>query len=399
SGPAEDATDKYYIVNSIIPRLVNGTDFEVDLKSKQPMLTEEGVANCERLLEVDNLYDPNNISMLHHVNIALRAHTVFERDVDYVVRDGQIIIVDEFTGRLMVGRRWSNGQHQAIEAKEGLKIARENQTLASITFQNYFRMYEKLSGMTGTADTEASEFLEIYKLGVVVIPTNRPMVRDDQSDVVFRSRREKYNAVAEDIGEIHESGQPILVGTISIEQSEALSHLLTQKGVTHDVLNAKQHEREAHIVAQAGRLGAVTIATNMAGRGTDIMLGGNPEALAAEEVGSKDLDNPEFQEAFERYKEQCEEERQKVLEVGGLFIIGTERHESRRIDNQLRGRAGRQGDPGCSRFYISLEDDLMKRFGGERLQSLMSKMGWEEGVAMDGKWISRSIENAQRKVE
>ncbi|MCB0328219.1 MAG: preprotein translocase subunit SecA [Bdellovibrionales bacterium] len=399
SGPAEDATDKYYIVNKIIPKLVNGEDYEVDLKTKQPMLSEDGVAHAERLLEIDNLYDPNNIDMLHHVNIALKAHTSFERDVDYVVRDGQIIIVDEFTGRLMPGRRWSNGQHQAIEAKEGLQIARENQTLASVTFQNYFRMYEKLSGMTGTADTEAGEFLEIYKLPVVVIPTNKPMIRDDQTDLILRSRVEKYEAVADDIEEINKSGQPILVGTISIEQSEALSRKLTSRNVPHNVLNAKHHEREAEIVAQAGRLGAVTIATNMAGRGTDIMLGGNPEALAAQEVGTRDHDDPSFQSAYEKYRAQCEEEKKKVIAAGGLFIIGTERHESRRIDNQLRGRAGRQGDPGASRFYVSLEDDLMKRFGGERLQAIMTRMGWEEGVAMDGRMLSRSIENAQRKVE
>jgi preprotein translocase subunit SecA len=399
SGPAEDATDKYYTVNTIIPKLVQDTDFELDMKTKQPMLTEEGIAHAEQLLSVENLYDPNNIDMLHHVNIALKAHTSFERDVDYVVRSGEIIIVDEFTGRLMPGRRWSNGQHQAIEAKEGLQIARENQTLASITFQNYFRMYEKLSGMTGTADTEAAEFLDIYKLKVVVIPTNRPMVRDDQSDYIFRSRKEKYDAVATDIEEAHKTQQPILVGTISIEQSESLSRELTKKGIPHNVLNAKHHEQEADIVAQAGRLGSVTIATNMAGRGTDIMLGGNPEALAAKECGIRDHENPDFRRKLEEYLKQCAEEKKQVLEAGGLFIIGTERHESRRIDNQLRGRAGRQGDPGASRFYVSLEDDLMKRFGGERLQAIMTRMGWEEGVAMDGRILSRSIENAQRKVE
>ncbi|MGA1191050.1 MAG: preprotein translocase subunit SecA [Bdellovibrionota bacterium] len=399
SGPAEDATDKYYTVNTIIPKLVQDTDFELDMKTKQPMLTEEGIAHAEQLLSVENLYDPNNIDMLHHVNIALKAHTSFERDVDYVVRNGEIIIVDEFTGRLMPGRRWSNGQHQAIEAKEGLQIARENQTLASITFQNYFRMYEKLSGMTGTADTEAAEFLDIYKLKVVVIPTNRPMVRDDQSDYIFRSRKEKYDAVATDIEEAHKTQQPILVGTISIEQSESLSRELTKKGIPHNVLNAKHHEQEADIVAQAGRLGSVTIATNMAGRGTDIMLGGNPEALAAKECGIRDHENPDFRRKLEEYLKQCAEEKKQVLEAGGLFIIGTERHESRRIDNQLRGRAGRQGDPGASRFYVSLEDDLMKRFGGERLQAIMTRMGWEEGVAMDGRILSRSIENAQRKVE
>lgn len=399
SGPAEDATDKYYTANQVVPQLKAEEHYEVDLKSKQPTLTEEGVAHAEKLLGIDNLYDPDNTEMLHHVNQALRAHAVFERDVDYVVRQGEVIIVDEFTGRLMPGRRWSNGQHQAIEAKEGLPIARENQTLASITFQNYFRMYSKLSGMTGTADTEAGEFLEIYKLGVVVIPTNRPLLRDDQTDVVFRTRKEKYNAVVEDIVDVHKNGQPVLVGTISIEQSESLARHLERQGVEHSVLNAKHHESEADIVSQAGRLGAVTIATNMAGRGTDIMLGGNPEALALKEVGTKDPEDPNFQEAFALYKKQCEEEKKQVLEAGGLFIMGTERHESRRIDNQLRGRAGRQGDPGVTRFYISLEDDLMARFGGERMQAIMSRMGWEEGVAIDGKLISRSIENAQRKVE
>jgi len=399
SGPAEDATDKYYTVNKIIPKLQENADFELDMKTKQPMLTEDGIAHAEQLLSIENLYDPNNIDMLHHVNIALKAHTSFERDVDYVVRNGEIIIVDEFTGRLMPGRRWSNGQHQAIEAKEGLQIARENQTLASITFQNYFRMYEKLSGMTGTADTEAAEFLDIYKLKVVVIPTNRPMVRDDQSDYIFRSRKEKYEAVADDIEEAHKTKQPILVGTISIEQSESLSHELTKKGIHHHVLNAKHHEQEADIVAQAGRLGSVTIATNMAGRGTDIMLGGNPEALAAKDCGVRDHEDSEFQEKFQEYAQQCAAEKQQVLDAGGLFIIGTERHESRRIDNQLRGRAGRQGDPGASRFYVSLEDDLMKRFGGERLQAIMTRMGWEEGLAMDSRVLSRAIENAQRKVE
>ncbi len=399
SGPAEDATDKYYTVNKIIPSLKETEHYEIELRTKQPTLTEEGVAKAEELLGIENLYDPNNIEMLHHVNQALRAHTVFEKDVDYVVREGQLVIVDEFTGRLMPGRRWSNGQHQALEAKEGLQIARENQTLASVTFQNYFRMYDKLSGMTGTADTEAAEFQEIYELGVVVIPTNRPLARDDQSDVVYRTRREKYEAAADDIEEINETGQPILVGTISIEQSEHLSDLLKKRGVKHNVLNAKHHEREADIVAQAGRLGAVTIATNMAGRGTDIMLGGNPEALAVEEVGEKNPENEAYVEALKKYQAQCEQEKKEVIEAGGLFIMGTERHESRRIDNQLRGRAGRQGDPGVSRFYISLEDDLMARFGGERMQAMMQRMGWEEGVALDGRIISRTIENAQRRVE
>ena len=399
SGPAEESTDKYLKINQIIPNLRRDSHFEIDLKSKQPSLTEAGVARCEELLGIDNLYDPSHIEALHHVQQALRAHTTLERDVDYVVKDGEVIIVDEFTGRLMAGRRWSNGLHQAVEAKENLKIARENQTLASITFQNYFRMYEKLSGMTGTADTEAVEFKTIYNLEVVVIPTNRPMVRADESDVVFRTRKEKYNAVVEDIAEINKTGQPVLVGTISIEQSEALSQQLKRKGVTHNVLNAKQHEREAEIVAQAGRFGAVTISTNMAGRGTDIVLGGNPDFLAAAEAGTKERSSPEFKQAHEHFIAECARERQQVIDAGGLFILGTERHESRRIDNQLRGRAGRQGDPGRSRFYISLEDDLMMRFGGERIQAIMSRLGWEEGVAIDGRLISRSIENAQKRVE
>jgi preprotein translocase subunit SecA len=399
SGPAEDATEVYYTADKLVPKLKEGEHYEIDLKQKSASLTEDGVARAEELLEIENLYDPNNIEVLHHINQSLQAHFTKERDVDYVVKDGEVIIVDEFTGRLMPGRRWSDGLHQAIEAKEKLPIARENQTLASITFQNYFRMYEKLSGMTGTADTEAVEFKSIYNLDVVVIPTNKPLIRDDQSDVVFRTRKEKYDAVAEDIIEIHETGQPVLVGTISIEQSENLAKHLKRKNVPHNVLNAKQHEREAEIVAQAGRFGAVTISTNMAGRGTDIVLGGNPEALAFNEAGTKDRDNPAFQEALERYSEQCAEEKKQVLEAGGLFIMGTERHESRRIDNQLRGRAGRQGDPGVSRFYVSLEDDLMARFGGERMQSIMNRLGWEEGAAIDGKLISRSIENAQKRVE
>lgn len=399
SGPAEEATDKYYQINSIIPHLRKDEHYEMELRTKNPHLTDEGIAEAERLLGVENLYDPNNIDLLHHVTQALKAHTSFERDVDYVVKDGQIIIVDEFTGRLMPGRRWSNGLHQAVEAKEGLAIARENQTLASITFQNYFRMYEKLSGMTGTADTEAVEFKQIYNLEVVVIPTNRPMQRSDQSDMVFRTKVEKFNAVVEDIQSISATGQPVLVGTISIEQSEALSALLKQKNVPHQVLNAKHHEKEAEIVAQAGRPGSVTISTNMAGRGTDILLGGNADFLAQAEAGTKDRTDPAYLAAFEKYSTMCKEDKEKVLSSGGLFIIGTERHESRRIDNQLRGRAGRQGDPGASRFYVSLEDDLMMRFGGDRIQAIMNRLGWEEGVAIDGALISRSIENAQKRVE
>ena len=399
SGPAEDSTDKYYRINKIIPSLKIDADFEVELKTKIPHLTEEGVAHVEKLLKVDNLYDPHNIELLHHVNQGLKAHVTFEKDVDYLIKDGKIVIIDEFTGRPMEGRRWSQGLHQAIEAKEGLTIARENQTLASITFQNYFRMYEKLSGMTGTAETEAEEFEKIYGLEVVVIPTNRPLAREDLSDQVFRTTKEKRAAVIDSIADIHETGQPVLVGTISIEQSEDISKLLRKRKIEHNVLNAKHLAREADIVAQAGRLGAVTISTNMAGRGTDIVLGGNPEFLAADEVGGKDLENPDYLEAFERFSKACAEEQKKVLELGGLHILGTERHESRRIDNQLRGRAGRQGDPGSSEFFVSLEDDLMKRFGGEKIQQLMSRLGWEEGVALDGNLMSRSIESAQRKVE
>lgn len=399
SGPAEEATDKYHKINKIIPYLKETEDYEIELRTKQPTLTEGGIAKCERLLNVENLYDPRYIDLVHHVNQGLRAHTTMERDKDYVVKDGKVIIVDEFTGRLMEGRRWSNGLHQAVEAKEGVPIERENQTLATITFQNYFRLYRKLAGMTGTADTEAVEFKKIYNLDVSVIPTNMPMIRDDQTDMVFKTRREKYEQAAKDIVDIHNTGQPILVGTVSIEQSEALSKVLNRQGVAHSVLNAKHHEREAEIVAQAGRRGSVTIATNMAGRGTDIVLGGNAEALAAAAAGTKDRKDAGYIEALEKYREICGEERKDVVAAGGLMIIGTERHEARRIDNQLRGRSGRQGDPGKSRFYVALEDDLMRRFGGEKIQVLMQKFGWEEGVSIDGRLISRTIENAQVKVE
>jgi preprotein translocase subunit SecA len=399
SGPAEDSTERYQQVNQLVPHLQKDVDFEIDLKSKQPSLTEAGIKKCESILGVENLYDPSNIEVLHHVTQALRAHTSFERDVDYVVQNGQVVIVDEFTGRLMPGRRWSNGLHQAIEAKEGVQVQRENQTLASITFQNYFRMYEKLGGMTGTADTEAGEFKEIYSLEVALVPTNRGMIRRDHVDVVYRTRREKYAAVIQDIEEVHAKGQPILVGTISIDQSEALARMLKDKGIPHNVLNAKHHQREAEIIAQAGRFGAVTISTNMAGRGTDILLGGNPEFMAAAEAGTRDPNDPTFQAALEKFRQQCAEEHAKVVEAGGLFVIGTERHESRRIDNQLRGRAGRQGDPGESRFYVSLEDDLMVRFQGERLQQLMLRMGWEEGMALDHSLMGRTIEGAQKRVE
>lgn len=399
SGPAEDSSEFYKKSNEIIPKLVKDEHYEIDLKSKQPTLTEIGVNKAEELLGVENLYDPNQIELLHAVNQSLKAHTTMEKNVDYVVREGKIVIVDEFTGRLMAGRRWSDGLHQAVEAKENVKIQRENQTLASITFQNFFRLYNKLSGMTGTAATEAVEFKEIYKLDCVVIPTNKPLARDDQSDMIFRTRAEKYQAVCEDIIEINKTGQPVLVGTISIEQSEAVSEYLSKNKIAHSVLNAKQHQKEAHIIAQAGRLKGVTIATNMAGRGTDIVLGGNPEELTIEELGHKDLKNEEFLTTLKAKIEECKKEKEKVISAGGLFIMGTERHESRRIDNQLRGRAGRQGDPGVSRFYVSLEDDLMKRFGGDRLQNIMKRLGWEEGAAIDGRLISRSIEGAQEKVE
>jgi len=409
SGPAEESTEKYSIIDRIIPKLKRGRkvekgepeegDFAVDEKMKSAILTEQGVARCEELLGVDNLYDPGNIDTLHHVNQALRAHALFKRDTDYVVNDGEVVIVDEFTGRMMPGRRWSDGLHQAVEAKEGVKVERENQTLATITFQNYFRMYDKLAGMTGTADTEAVEFKKIYNLDVLVMPTHRDMVRADHPDVVYKTEREKFDAVVQEIEDCHERGQPVLVGTISIEKSERLSAMLKRNGIRHHVLNAKQHEREAEIVAQAGRHEAVTISTNMAGRGTDIILGGNPEFLAVAEAGTRDHENPDFQAAFAKYTKQCAEERDLVLEAGGLHILGTERHESRRIDNQLRGRAGRQGDPGSSRFYLSLEDDLLRIFGAERIQGLMTRLGMEEGEPIEHRMISRAIQNAQAKVE
>jgi preprotein translocase subunit SecA len=399
SGPAEDSSQLYLQVNQIIPRLNKETDFTIELKSKQPALTEDGIAHLEKILGIQNLYEPNHAELVHHVNQSLKAHFAMERDVDYVVRDGQVIIVDEFTGRLMTGRRWSDGLHQAVEAKEGVKIARENQTLASITFQNYFRMYSKLSGMTGTADTEAVEFKKIYNLEVVSIPTNRPMVRKDNTDLIFATKKGKFGAAVSEIEELTKKGQPVLVGTVSIEQSEHLSKILTSRGIRHNVLNAKQHEREAEIVAQAGRFGAVTISTNMAGRGTDIMLGGNPEFMAQAKAGTKDHADPQFQEALKESIALCAAEKKQVIEAGGLHIIGTERHESRRIDNQLRGRSGRQGDPGSTRFYVSLEDDLMKRFGGERLQAIMIRMGMREDEPLEGKIVSRAIENAQTRVE
>jgi preprotein translocase subunit SecA len=399
SGASEESTDTYYLVDRVIPRLRLEEHYTIDEKLRSATLTEEGVTRVEQLLGIDNLYDPRNILLLHHVGQALKAHTIFKRDVDYVVKEGQVVIVDEFTGRMMPGRRWSDGLHQAIEAKENVKIESENQTLATITFQNYFRMYKKLAGMTGTADTEAVEFKEIYNLDVMVIPTNRPMIREDHHDVVYKSEDEKFDAVVEEIKDCQERGQPVLVGTVSIEKSERVAAQLKKRGIRHAVLNAKNHEREAEIVAQAGRLGAVTISTNMAGRGTDIVLGGNPEGLAAAEAGTRDPNDEKFTAAVERYREQCTAEREEVLKAGGLHILGTERHESRRIDNQLRGRSGRQGDPGSSRFFLSLEDDLLRIFGADRLKGLMGRIGMEDGVPIEHRWISRAIENAQKKVE
>jgi len=399
SGASEESTDTYYIVDRVIPRLKPEADYTIDEKLRTAALSEEGVSRVEKLLGVENLYDPRNIMLVHHVNQALKAHTLFKRDVEYVVKDGEVLIVDEFTGRLMPGRRWSDGLHQAVEAKENVKIESENQTLATITFQNYFRMYGKLAGMTGTADTEAVEFQQIYKLSVVVAPTNMPMIRIDHHDMVYKTEQEKFDAVVEEIVDCHERGQPVLVGTVSIEKSERLAALLKKTGIPHHVLNAKNHEREAEIVAQAGRFKSVTISTNMAGRGTDIVLGGNPEFMAAAEAGTKDPADPKYQEALARYRAQCAAEREQVLKAGGLHILGTERHESRRIDNQLRGRSGRQGDPGSSRFYLALEDDLLRIFSGDRLKGLMSRIGMEDGVAIEHRWISRAIENAQKKVE
>ena len=445
SGASEESTDKYERVNRIIPHLEKGEeietppgepkiytgDFVVDEKNKSTTITDEGWEKVEKLLGIGNIADPENWALKHHVETAVKAHALYRRDVEYVVKDGEVIIVDEFTGRMMPGRRWSDGLHQAIEAKEGVKIERENQTLATITFQNYFRMYKKLAGMTGTAETEAAEFEKIYKLSVVVIPTNRTLLRVEHADVVYRTEKEKYFAVADEIQKISADGRPILVGTTSIEKSERLSDLLKRKNVKHVVLNAKYHEREAEIVAQAGRLGAVTIATNMAGRGTDILLGGNPEFMARQEAVKKGVAQPlraaggevvlqqdsaqtvvfyyngtEFQcptaqwnEIFSRYKGGTDAEHEKVVATGGLHILGTERHEARRIDNQLRGRAGRQGDPGSSRFYLSLEDDLMRIFARAWVSTLLQKLGMEEGVPIESRLISRRIEAAQKAVE
>ncbi len=446
SGPAEESTDKYYRIDKIIPKLIQDIDYIVEEKHRTATLTEEGVSKTEKLLGLGNMYDPQHMETIHHVYQALRAHTLYKRDVEYVVKNGEVVIVDEFTGREMPGRRWSDGLHQAVEAKEGVKIERENQTLATITFQNYFRMYKKLSGMTGTAETEATEFNKIYKLDVSLIPTNRTLRREEFSDVVYRTASEKYEAVvngilqeddthAHGIRQLHESGQPVLVGTISIEKSEHLANLLKKAGIPHQVLNAKQHEREAKVIAQAGRKGAVTVSTNMAGRGTDILLGGNPEAMTREYclrerlaipyiaapavIGGQGSDGSsapnmvlfqqegkifqvpadQWKPIYDQFVEQCKAEHDEVIALGGLHILGTERHEARRIDNQLRGRAGRQGDPGSSRFFLSLEDDLLRVFGGERVKALMYRLGMTEGVPIESKLISKRIENAQMAVE
>jgi preprotein translocase subunit SecA len=473
SGPAEESTDKYYRVDKIIPKLIPEMDYTLDEKMRTATLTEEGVSKCERLLNLGNLYDPANMDMIHHVYQGLRAHTLYEKDVDYVIKDGGVVIVDEFTGRQMPGRRWSDGLHQAVEAKEGVKIERENQTLATITFQNYFRMYSKLSGMTGTAETEAPEFDKIYKLEVVAIPTNKALIRKEYSDVVYRTEPEKFEAavngiIQEDgtrtggIRQYHESGQPVLVGSISIEKSEKIAELLKKAAIPHQVLNAKQHEREAKVISQAGRKGAVTVSTNMAGRGTDILLGGNPEAMTREYCMKNKLAMPyapasavigippgaetpaqadaaetaaqasassqtavaelnggngasmvlfqqegkifqvpldQWKPILDQFTGQCRAEHDEVVAMGGLHILGTERHEARRIDNQLRGRAGRQGDPGSSRFFLSLEDDLLRIFGGERVKALMFRLGMTEGVPIESRLISKRIENAQKAVE
>ena len=446
SGPSEESTDKYYKINRIIPKLIRGEviegkepgekyttgDYTIDEKHKSAALTEEGVLKVEKLLNIGNLYDPHNIEYNHHVQQALRAHVLYQRDREYVIKDGdegpEVIIVDEFTGRLMPGRRWSDGLHQAVEAKEGVKIQRENQTLATITFQNYFRMYKKLSGMTGTAETEAAEFQKTYNIDVTVVPTNRPMIRKEHQDLVYRTEEEKFRNAAKEIKKYNETGQPVLVGTISVEKSEKLSAILKKMGVKHEILNAKNHEREAFIVAQAGRQGAVVVSTNMAGRGTDILLGGNPEFMTkeaalkdkvAERISPEEakfvadehfyyfthLDNfyrvrrDRWDEIYTRFKSETDAEHDQVVELGGLHIVATERHESRRIDNQLRGRSGRQGDPGSSRFFLSLQDDLLRIFGGERMQNLMLRLGMEEDVPIESKLITKRIAKAQEAVE
>src|SRR5688572_23039593 len=428
SGPAEESADLYYRVNQILPSLKKDVDFTVDEKAHSVMLTDSGSERVEKKLGLVNLYDPANIDWLHHVQAALKAHTLYKRDVNYLVEDGKVIIIDEHTGRKMPGRRWSDGLHQAIEAKENVNIEEENQTLATITFQNLFRMYHKLAGMTGTADTEAAEFHQIYKLDVVQVPTHMPMVRVDNADLVYKNEKGKFRAVINEIVELHEKGRPILVGTVSVEKSEVLSSLLKKRGIAHTVLNAKYHAREAEIVAQAGRKAAVTISTNMAGRGTDILLGGNPEYMArqqslnegvAEKVAKGEekyvdddewvnffhvdsfyrVKRPDWDRIFSHFERLTADEHKEVVNLGGLHIIGTERHEARRIDNQLRGRAGRQGDPGSSRFFLSLEDDLMRIFGSDRISGLMQRLGMEEGVPIEHGMVTRAIERAQKQVE
>jgi preprotein translocase subunit SecA len=415
SGPGETASEKYTQISELIPKLRRDEHFVVDEKAHSVTLTEEGIVSAQKLLvangitQIENLYEPVNLESLHILNQCLRAHTLYKRDQQYMVtRDGKVVIIDEFTGRTLAGRRWSDGLHQAVEAKEHVPIQDESRTVATISFQNLFRIYKKLGGMTGTADTEAAEFQKIYDLDVVVIPTNRGIQRVDAEDLVYKTEKEKFKAVVRDIEESRAKGQPVLVGTTSVEKSEALSRMLEKKSIPHNVLSAKQHEREAYVVAQAGRKGAVTVATNMAGRGTDILLGGNPEMIAryevmqsADEALKADAEALEakVKEATEHYRGQCETEKKEVLGLGGLHILGTERHESRRIDNQLRGRAGRQGDPGSSRFYLSLQDDLMRIFAGERVQVLMDRLGMEEDVPIEHPWVTRAVENAQKKVE
>jgi preprotein translocase subunit SecA len=397
SGQAEGSSELYTTIDAVVVDLRRDQHYTVDEEHRSVTLTDEGVDEVERRLGLDNLFEPTTIELVHHVSKALEAHTLYRKGEQYLIDDGKIVIVDEFTGRAMPGRRWSDGLHQAIEAKEGVQIREEQVTLATITYQNFFRMYDKLAGMTGTADTEAEEFGNIYKLDVVVIPTNRPIQRKDQPDLVYRTEREKFTAIVDQIVECNERGQPVLVGTVSVDKSEVISKVLAKRNISHSVLNAKQHGREADIVAQAGRKGSVTIATNMAGRGTDIVLGGNPDALARKV--SPDAESEDYARAVAKFTEICAREKQEVLDAGGLFILGTERHDSRRIDNQLRGRAGRQGDPGESRFFLSLEDDLMKRFGADRIQGLMARLGMEDGVPIEANMVSKSIENAQKRVE
>jgi preprotein translocase subunit SecA len=416
SGMVRDSAKWYVTFARVAPRLVRDEDYEVEESKYQIAITEQGVAKVEEILGVENLYDHSNTTLVHHLQNSLRAKELYKRDVAYVVQHGEVKIVDEFTGRVLEGRRYSEGLHQAIEAKEGVKIKEENQTLATVTIQNYFKMYDKLSGMTGTAKTQLTEFEETYKISVVEIPTNRPNIRDDQQDLIYKGEEAKWNAVVEDLRERHEAGQPILVGTVSIEKSELLSGLMNRRGIPHDVLNAKNHEKEAVIVAQAGRKGSVTVATNMAGRGVDILLGGNPEFLARQEMAARDWDNDryllfdmddaeraayeaEYEPIFATLKAQTDAEHDEVVALGGLFVLGTERHESRRIDNQLRGRSGRQGDPGLSRFYLSLEDDLMRMFASDRVASIMQRLKWPDAEPIEAKMVSKAVENAQKQIE